>query len=65
MLTIPIGPIPDKVPVDTLVSVLKRRLNGEKDVSVRRFIYGKLDNIREDYSDVQSPDSSDPFLVCC
>ena len=65
MLILPIGTIPDKVPVDTLVSVLKRRLNGEKDVSVRRFIYGKLDNIREDYSVVQSSDSSDPFLVCC
>ena len=69
MLILPIGTIPDKVPADTLVSVLKRRLKREKDVSIRRFIYAKLDALREDYSVVQSgdtsSDSSDPFLVCC
>ena len=62
---IPVGEMPDKVPVDTLVSVLKRRLKGEKDISVRRFLYNKLDSLREDYSGVQSSDSSDSFLVCC
>ena len=65
MLAHPIGTIPDKVPVDTLVSVLKRRLKGEKDISVRRFLYNKLDNLREDYSVVQSSDQSDPFLDAC
>jgi hypothetical protein len=68
MMVIPAGVMPDKpMPVDTLVSVLKRRLRGEKDTSIRRFLYRKLDALREDYPTSQNTEKKDPdpFLVCC
>ena len=61
MLVIPAGVMPDKpLPVDTLVDVLKRRLRGEKDVSVRRFIRGKLKALRQSPAQKKDPE---PFLV--
>ena len=43
MMVIPAGVMPDKpMKVDTLVSVLKARLRGEKDVSVRRYLRKKI-----------------------
>lgn len=62
MLIRPVGTMPEKFPVDTLVSVLKRRLKGEKDVSIRRFLRARIAELRQDYP--PSP-HEDPFLVCC
>ena len=62
------GKIKD-VPVDTLISVLKRRLQGEPDISVRRFLINKAYGVARVYIGDKSlgdPDP-DPFLdaVCC
>jgi len=64
MMTIPMGVMPDKpFPVDTLLSVLRRRLKGEKDVSVRKHIIkmayeatGKFIGTKKDPK---------PFLIEC
>ena len=54
------------VPVDTLISVLKRRLQGEPDVSVRRFLINKAWQIAGVYIGSDTDPKPDPFLdVCC
>lgn len=66
MLILPIGTIPDKMPVDTLVSVLKRRLAGETNVSVRRFLINKAYRVAGVYIGTEKDPDPDPFLnVCC
>ena len=61
MMVMPAGVMPDKpMPVDTLVDVLKRRLRGEKDVSVRRFLRAKIRVLAERPAKEKDPD---PFLI--
>ena len=63
MMTIPMGVMPDKpFPVDTLLSVLRRRLKGEKDVSIRKFIRSKI----KELSQPAAPEKKkEPFLIEC
>lgn len=62
MLVIPAGTMPTKpVPVDTLLSVLRKRLRGEKDVSVRRFIRQKIREVSR--RGCSSKKKKDPFLT--
>ena len=63
MLVIPMGTMPEKFPVDTLLSVLRRRLKGEKNVSVRKFLRGKIKELTQPSGKTKT--KPEPFLVEC
>ena len=59
-MVIPAGVMPDKpMRVDTLVSVLKARLRGEKDVSIRRYLRKKILELTQSSGSSQSSAKAD------
>lgn len=64
MLVIPMGTMPDKP--FTLLSVLpvdRRRLKGERDVSIRKFLRQKIKELSQPSG--KSKTKPEPFLIEC